>query len=51
MTYSVYKKGIGAIYGARKQERVATGLTWQQAHDKVMALSQTTSNYYFFISY
>lgn len=38
MTYKVLKKGRGPIYGNRPTEVVDSGLTWQEAHDKVFAL-------------
>jgi hypothetical protein len=43
MTYKVLKKGRGLLYGHRKTEVVATGLTWQEAHDKVFALKEQCS--------
>lgn len=49
MTYKVYKKGIGCIYGHLEEELVASFYSWKQAHDKVMALQETTRNFYFFI--
>jgi len=38
MTFKVLKSGRGAIYGHRKDEVVATGLTWREAHEKCLSL-------------
>ena len=40
MTYKVLKDGRGPLYSNRKTEVVATGLSWQEAHDKALALHE-----------
>lgn len=50
MTFKVIKSGRGVIYGHRKDEVIATGLTWQEAHDKTFALQEkwgTSWNFWF----
>jgi hypothetical protein len=50
MTFKVLKSGRGPLYGHRKDEVVATGLTWQEAHDKTFALQEqwgTSWNFWF----
>lgn len=38
MKYKVLRDGRGPLYGHRKNEEVANGLSWQEAYDKVFAL-------------
>lgn len=50
MTFKVLKSGRGVLYGHRKTEVVATGLIWQEAHDKTFALQEqwgTSWNFWF----
>ena len=39
MAFKVLRKGRGPVYGHLKAKVVATGLTWQEAHEMCISLN------------